>query len=142
MAQRTVQLACWTVLLLLLAACAPTTLAVSDIYSMPGSIGQICAAYFTIDNPTDQADVLIGAQSDIAESTEMHAMSIDAGGHMVMERQTSINVPAHAKVEFKPGGLHLMFTNLKRDVKTGDSFPLTLQFQNRGAITIQVTVDL
>ena len=127
-------------LLLLLVACAPATLGVSDSYGKPGAIGGVCAAYFTIDNPTDQADVLIGAQSDIAELTGIHTVQLGADGKPAMAPQASVDIPAHAKVVFKPGALHIMFTNLKRDMKAGDSFPLTLQFQNRGDITIQVTV--
>jgi copper(I)-binding protein len=124
----------------LLAGCASGQLAVTNIFGLPGSIGGVCAAYFTIDNSTDQVDVLIGASSDIAEVVDMHATVSDAGGVVSMVKQDAVAVPAHGRVEFQPGGLHIMFTNLKRDLKAGDSFPLTLRFQQRGEIQIQVTV--
>ncbi|HZY40457.1 MAG TPA: copper chaperone PCu(A)C [Anaerolineae bacterium] len=125
----------------LLAACgASPHLAVTDVFGLPGSIGGVCAAYFTIDNPTDQADALIGVSSNIAEVTEMHAIIVGTEGVLAMEWQAQVSVPARGRVAFQPGGLHIMFTNLKRDLNAGDSFPLTLHFQQRGEIQIQVTV--
>lgn len=123
----------------LLTACAPGQFAVTGTFGLPGSIGGVCAAYFTIENPTDQADVLIGANSDIAAATEMHT-TVSNNGVIEMKPQPQVEVPARSQVKFEPGGLHIMFVNLTRELKPGDSFPLTLRFQQRGEIQIQVTV--
>lgn len=122
-----------------LTACAPGQFAITEVFGLPGSIGGVCAAYFTIENPTDQADVLIGASSDVADATEMHT-TVANDGVIEMKPQPQVEVPAHSQVKFEPGGLHIMFVNLKRDVKPGDTFPVTLRFQQRGEIQIQVTV--
>ena len=124
----------------LLAGCTSGQFALTNIFGLPGSIGGVCAAYFTIENPTDQADVLIGASSNIAEVVDMHATVADANGLLSMVKQDTVAVPARGRVEFQPGGLHIMFTNLTRELKPGDSFALTLHFQQRGEIQIQVTV--
>jgi copper(I)-binding protein len=130
----------WPLLAALAAACAAPSLALVDQFGLPGSIGGVCAAYFTIDNATDQADVLIGARSDVADIVELHAIKSGADGMITMEPQAEVDVPAHSRVEFKPGGLHVMFTNLKRDLKPGDVFQLTLQFRHTGEVTLQVMV--
>jgi copper(I)-binding protein len=123
----------------LLTACAPGQFAVTNTFGLPGSIGGVCAAYFTIENPIDQADVLIGASSEVAAATEIHT-TVTNNGVIEMKPQPRVEVPAHGQVKFEPGGLHIMFVNLARDLKPGDTFPLTLRFQQRGEIQIQVTV--
>jgi copper(I)-binding protein len=123
----------------LVIACEPSQLAIVDVFGLPGSSDGVCAAYFTIDNPTDQADTLIGVSSEVAAATEMHAIRTN-NGLVEMVPQPQVEIGAHQRVKFEPGGLHVMFVNLKHDLKPGDTFPLTLRFQRRGEITIQVTV--
>ena len=65
---------------------------------------------------------------------------MDANGVMSMQPQESVPVPAQGTVEFKAGGLHVMLINLNRDLKVGDTFTVTLNFQNAGEITVDVTV--
>lgn len=127
------------ILLGLLAACGSTSFGVHDSFGLPGSIGGVCAAYFTIDNPTDQSDVLIGVSSDIAEATEIHGIRT-TNGLIEMYPLPQVEIGTRQQVKFEPGGLHVMFVNLKRELKPGDAFPLTLHFRQRGSITIQVTV--
>jgi copper(I)-binding protein len=40
-------------------------------------------------------------------------------------------LPAGQAVELKPGGFHLMFMDLKRQIKAGDSVPLTLVIEGK-----------
>jgi copper(I)-binding protein len=43
-------------------------------------------------------------------------------------------------VEFEPGGLHVMLVNLSRDLKSGDQFKITLNFQNAGDMALDAEV--
>jgi len=54
--------------------------------------------------------------------------------------QESVPLAAGAKVEFKPGGLHVMLIGLKQDLKVGDQFELTLHFKNHADIVLKVIV--
>jgi hypothetical protein len=83
--------------------------------------------------------VLRSASGSVAASVELHMSQMD-NGVMKMQPQEMVEVPAQNKVEFKPGGLHIMLVNLKQDLKSGDRFELTLQFDKAGAQTIQVIV--
>ena len=46
---------------------------------------------------------------------------------MKMQPVENIPVPASGSVELKPGSLHVMLFGLNKELKTGDTFPLTLQ---------------
>jgi copper(I)-binding protein len=126
---------------LISSACGSSdSVAVQDAWARPGFQGDNSAVYLVIKNHTDQADGLIGAASDIAGATEIHLSKMDAEGTMTMERQDLVNIPANDSVELSPGGLHIMLVNLGEDLSVGDTFPVTLEFQRAGDITIDVEV--
>lgn len=57
---------------------------------------------------------------------------------MMMREVAGIDIPAKGKVEFKPGGYHIMFIKLKKQIAKGDKFNLTLKFENAGDINVEV----
>jgi periplasmic copper chaperone A len=112
-----------------------------DMQSMPGmsSSDTTSAAYFQIVNTGSQADALIGASSSVASKVEMHETRI-VGDVAEMVPIPRVDVPAHGQVEFKPGGYHVMLEGLTQDLKEGQTITLTLQFENSGAITLDVPI--
>ena len=54
--------------------------------------------------------------------------------------QGGIEVPAGGQVELKPGGYHVMLIGLMRDLSDGEKFPLTLQFEKGGEVTVEAEV--
>ena len=125
----------------LLSACnSAQSLSVKDAWARPGTAGGNSAIYFIIENSASQDDVLLSASGDVAASVELHISMMDANGVMSMQPQESVPAPAQGTVEFKAGGLHVMLINLNRDLKVGDTFTVTLNFQNAGEITVDVTV--
>lgn len=86
---------------------------------------------------------LVGASTDIAANTEIHEM-VKEGDVMKMREVSHVALPAGQTVTFKPGGLHVMFLDLKRQVQAGDVIPVTLQFEDaqgkRETSRIDVTV--
>ncbi len=132
-----------TIAILILSACAPTssTLSIADAWARSMPQGQNSAAYFVIENGTASADTLLSVSTEIAETAEVHMSMLDANGVMSMQMQDAVSIPARETVEFKPGGLHIMLVNLKQDLKTGDTFNLTLIFKEAGTIVIEVPVQ-
>lgn len=130
------------VFLFALAACTPASgkLTVINAWARPSAIGNTGAAYFVIENGVNAEDILLSAQSDIAAATEIHMSMMSDGSMMSMQQQESVAVPAKSEVEFKPGGLHIMFIDLKRDLRVGDTFTLTLKFEKAGEVVLQVEV--
>jgi len=132
---------CVVVIVLSLSACASNQpLAVRDIWARPGIAGGNSAVYLMIHNP-GRADAMLSAKSDVAAQVELHMTRMEQSGAMVMHHQESVAVPARGQVKFEPGGLHVMLTNLHRDLKAGDIFSLTLHFQNAGEMALQVRVQ-
>ena len=131
-------------LLALVSGCvsAPgNALAVSNIRSNACKAGDNCGVFMTITNKGKSDDVLVGAKSDVAEMAGLHTVVKDDQGGMKMTPIDKIPVPASGSVELKPGSLHIMLMKLNKDLKTGDTFPLTLKYQNAGDQTIQVKVQ-
>jgi hypothetical protein len=130
------------ILAAILVACASAggqNLQVTDAWARPGLAGGNSAAYFVIENGTASGDSLLSASSDVAGAVELHMTSMQ-DGNMQMQQQHEVPVPA-GKTEFNPGGLHVMLIDLKQDLKPGDTFSLTLNFANAGAMPQQVTVS-
>jgi len=97
-------------------------------------------AYLTIENQGAASATLLSAASPIAGTVELHQMTMD-GGVMSMRAVRAIDVPPGAKVEFKPGGYHLMLLDLKQPLKQGEKFPLKLRFENLGTVEVAVEVE-
>lgn len=131
----------FSLILVLFSACAgASTLTVEDPWSRPGFRGDNGAVYLNIINDGAFDENLIGVSTDIAAAAEMHLSRMDENGVITMEPQNLIVIPSGNSLEFYPGGLHIMLVNLMRDLSIGDSFPITLEFQRGGDITIQVEV--
>lgn len=127
---------------LLASACGSSSgeLTIQDAWARPASAGENGAAYFVIENGTASDDTLLSVSSDIAEATEVHMSMMDGNGVMSMQMQEAVTIPANGKVEFKTGGLHVMFVGLNQDLKVGDTISLTLNFEKAGSLTIQAPV--
>ncbi|MGW8144981.1 MAG: copper chaperone PCu(A)C [Anaerolineales bacterium] len=122
-------------------ACSiPKKISVESAWARPGFQGDNSAIYFTIHNPGDNPDTLIRVESDMGAATQIHLSQMNSEGVMTMEQQDQVPIPGNDTVEFAPGGLHVMLVNLNQDLSVGDTFPLTLTFQNRGEISMEVEV--
>ncbi len=95
--------------------------------------------YLTLSN-AGANDRLLSASADVSKSVELHTMSME-GDVMRMRQLDAVELPAGKMVEFKPGGLHIMFIGLKAPLKKGDKFPLKLKFEKAGEVTVQVNVE-
>jgi len=97
------------------------------------------AGYLVIANG-GAADKLLGASSDAASAVELHTHKME-GDVARMRQVDDVAVPAGQKVEFKPGGLHLMLMGLKRPLKNGDQVAIKLRFEKAGEVPVNFVVD-
>jgi len=94
-------------------------------------------------NMTDSDDRLVGASSDVAERVELHThIQTDDGVMRMVEMEEGIPLAADETVMLQRGGMHVMLLGLTRSLAHGDSFTLTLEFENSDPVTIEVPVDL
>jgi copper(I)-binding protein len=67
-------------------------------------------------------------------------MAMD-GNVMKMRQVKDIAVPAGGAVELKPGGLHLMFMNIKAPLAAGETVPVKLKFAKAGELEVKMPVN-
>jgi len=103
----------------------------------PGG-AQTAAAYVTVESPS--GDRLTGASTPAAKEAQLHSMSMN-NGVMEMRQVDGIDLPAGKPVTLKPGGYHIMLTDLAKPLEAGQSFPLTLTFAKAGAKEVTVPVE-
>lgn len=124
----------------LVACSGAKELTVSEVWARPGLAEGNSGVFFEINNPTKTDDRLLSASSDVAGAVELHQTTME-DGVMKMTPQEFVSVPAGEQVAFKPGDYHVMLIGLKDALNVGDSFTLTLNFENAGAIVIEVSVQ-
>ena len=73
---------------------------------------------------------LVEARSPVAGVVEIHEMTMD-NNVMRMRQVPLLELPAGKAVELKPGGYHVMLMDLKQAMKTGESVPITLVFEDK-----------
>jgi copper(I)-binding protein len=74
---------------------------------------------------------LVSASSPVAGVVEIHEMVMD-GNVMKMRAIAGLELPAGKPVDLKPGGYHVMLMDLKQELKTGESVPVTLVIEGAG----------
>ena len=102
--------------------------------------GMNSAVYMMLTNPGDSPDRLISAAADVAGAVEIHESIMDGDMMRMQQVPGGIEIPANGQVELKPGGLHVMLIDLTRDLNPGETFPVTLQFEQAGAVTVEAEV--
>lgn len=95
--------------------------------------------YVEITNAGSADDALVGIATPAVGMPMLHE-TVVTDGVASMPHAMSIPVPAGESVALAPGGYHGMLMDLATALKEGDSFPVTLTFQNAGDITINVEV--
>lgn len=102
-------------------------------------VAPTAAAYLGLENRGGRADRLIAAASPIAGRVELHE-HIHQDGLMKMQQIDSVEIAPGARVEFKPGGHHLMLFELQQTLVEGGSYPMTLTFEQAGEVEVEVKV--
>jgi copper(I)-binding protein len=101
--------------------------------------GTNSAAYMVIRNSGNQADKLIGVESDVAEAIEIHKSEI-IDDVMKMRPVEFIEIPADGEIELKPGGFHIMLIGVTRDLMEGENVELRLLFEQ--SADLQIMADI
>jgi copper(I)-binding protein len=97
-------------------------------------------AYMTLVDHGSAPDRLIAVSTPVAGSAELHVMTMDNGVMQMRPAAGGIAVEPGKPTELKPGGYHVMLLDLKRPLKEGERFPMTLTFEKAGTLEVAVTV--
>ena len=122
----------------LMSCSQPSQLEVTDPWTRD-TVGSVAnaAIFMTITSPS--ADRLVSASTPAARKTDLMTMG-HGGNVMEMKYLKGIDLPANKPVSLNPTGLHVWLANLNRPLKAGETFPLTLKFEQAGERKIEVPV--
>lgn len=94
---------------------------------------ELGAAYCVLAIKGDGGDWLLGAETPVAQRVELR----NAAGEAV----PAVEIASGRPVALRPGKPYLALVGLKRPLKLGESFPLTLRFDLAGEITVTAMVE-
>jgi copper(I)-binding protein len=100
--------------------------------------GPNAALYLTAtsDGPSDR---LLGAETDIAASVEIHETVTDADGTVVMRTVEAVDLGGGDTLELEPGAVHLMLLDVP-PLAVGDVVQVTLVWEHAGPMVIEAKV--
>ena len=105
----------------------------------PGG-AKVAGGYVTLVNSGSVGDRLVGASIPQAGRAEIHSMSMEGGVMKMAPVEGGLAVEPGKTVELKPGGLHLMFLDLKDGLKAGDTVAGSLTFEKAGTVPVTFSV--
>jgi copper(I)-binding protein len=128
-------------LLVALAACAAERppIEVRDAYSYESVLGNVAAAYLTIENRGSQADTLIDVEVAGALVAMVHEQ-VTAGDMVEMRHVGRLPIPPDSTVVLRPGGLHVMMEGMDRAPVAGDTLMITVRFARAQEVTVAAPV--
>jgi uncharacterized protein YcnI len=105
----------------------------------PGG-AKVGGGYLRITNTGTVSDRLTGGSFPLASKVEVHEMRLEGDVMRMKAVEGGLEIKPGATVELKPGGLHLMFMDLKEPLKEGQTVKGTLTFEKAGSIAVEYTV--
>ena len=101
---------------------------VSGYVQMGATPDRPAVGYFTVTGGLRDVQ-LMAVTADYAQRVEMHE-SVKENGIVTMKPLASAAVPAKGKLEFKPGGKHLMIWNINPAAVRAGKLPMAFVFTN------------
>jgi len=97
------------------------------------------AAFMVLENTGERDLALVRAESEASRVVELHDhLMVD--GMMRMREVERIDLPAGARTELKPGGLHVMLIGLRSPLQEGQELAITLVFDDASRVEIHAPV--
>lgn len=121
-------------------AAASAPVQVSDAWARWLPSGLPAGGYLTLSNPGATDVILTGASSPDYAMVHLHESYTNDNGASAMRMVSQVRIPAGGKVQFRPGGLHLMLMRAKRKLAPGDTVTVELHFA--GGARLDVALPL
>jgi copper(I)-binding protein len=109
-------------------------------WTRPAQAGMNGVGYLTLANVGKKPIKLVAVESPAAQSVTVHQSSM-TDGVMSMRPITGLTIAPGAKIDFAPGGYHLMLMGLIRAQALGGKVPLTLVFADGRRVKIDLSVE-
>jgi len=99
------------------------------------------AAYLTIHNEGANTRQLLNVSGQIASRIEIHESYTEQGVMKMRHLAEGIRIEPGTAAHLQPGGLHIMLMGLRAPLAEGESFELTLHFDNDIALLTTVLIS-
>jgi copper(I)-binding protein len=119
------------------AQAAPLTVTDGWFRALPPSVPS--GGYFTLHNGDGKTVTLTGAQSPACGMLMLHR-SMNHGGMGMMDHVARVDIAPDGRLDFSPGGYHLMCMDSKPILRPGASVPVTLSFAGGETVTANFVV--
>ena len=106
---------------------------------MPGM--KAAAGYLVIKNKGDESEYLINLESLFSKNIELHEMTMIGEVMKMKKLSNGIEIPPGKEIELKPGGFHIMFKNLNKELLAGSKEKVILYFKNTGKIIVSFEIS-
>lgn len=126
---------------MVLTAQANSSLLIESAWARPNpAVVPNSAAYLKMTNTGTVADRLLEVSGDVAARVELHETRLESGMMTMRPMTEGIAIAPGATLVLAPHGLHVMLIGLRAPLEVGQTFPLTLRFEQAGEVTVTVTV--
>jgi periplasmic copper chaperone A len=101
----------------------------------------VAGGYLAITNTGATPDRLVSASFSASGRVEIHEMKMEGDVMKMAELPGGLAIPPGATVKLEPGGLHLMFMELKEPLAEGAKIKAQLVFEKAGTIDVEFAVE-
>ena len=98
------------------------------------------SGYLTIENTNKKTDRLIYLESNFSEKTELHNMIVENDIMKMKHIDKGIIIKANSKLNFRPGGYHIMFMKLLKPLLIKNKYEVRFIFENAGTILLKIPI--
>lgn len=91
-------------------------------------------------NMSDTPKSLVSVSSDAAKSVELHDTTGTGGAMSMKPLDGPLVIAPNASVNLEPGGKHIMFMDLKQELKPGTSINVTLNFEDKSTQVVEFEI--
>ncbi len=116
-----------------------SNLSFDDAWARP-AIGTMSAAYGIFKNSGNAPIEIIAAEAEGITHVELHETAKNDQGMMQMRKMERFIIPANGTIELKPGSYHIMFIGVEREIKGGDTLPVTFTLKNGDTLVSTIPV--
>ncbi|MFF4163783.1 copper chaperone PCu(A)C [Streptomyces sp. NPDC001741] len=102
---------------------------------MPQPVSNMAAGFLLVKNSGDATDRLTSVTSALSDHVSIHETV-----NRTMRMVSSFEVPAGGELDLERGGSHIMFTDLKKQPKQGETVSVELHFEKADPITVDIPV--
>jgi hypothetical protein len=101
----------------------------------------VAGGFMKITNTGTVPETLTGGSALISHRFEVHEMVMDQGVMKMRELRPGLVIKPGETITLRPGSYHVMFIDLKQQIKLGQPFKGTLVFAKAGTLEIEYAIE-